>query len=260
MTLMTSFSQIAVTLFALAGPPDVYHAPDRPLDDRIDPAKVTEQEPPPLPEQIILPVPPEFRVATDPGRVPIDPAQFDRVHAAVVSGLRYLVSKQGAGGGWLAGLRAAPTDQPDTPAPVAVAVTALAVKAFAQKDAAILGDARFRAALRLLFSARRDDGSFEGGALTNYVTASVVMALATIDDADYLDELAGAGDWLQPHPWDQGAGMLLVEEAGGIVTDRSGKRAGLYSDGVVASNRALNAEFLRKTEGMDWRIPTERAV
>ena len=61
-------------------------------------------------------------------------------------------------------------------------------------------------------------------------------------------------------PWDQVAGMLLVEEAGGIVTDRSGKRAGLYSDGVVASNRALNAEFLRKTEGMDWRIPTERAV
>ena len=207
MALMTSCSKIAVTLFALAGPPDVYHAPDRPLDDRIDPAKVTEQEPPPLPEQIILPVPPEFRVATDPRRVPIDPALFDRVHAAVVSGLRYLASTQGAGGGWLGGLRAAPTDQPDTPAPVAVAVTALAVKAFAQKDAAILGDARFRAALRLLLSARRDDGSFEGGTLTNYVTASVVMALATIDDDDYLDELAGAGDWLQQHQWDQGEGI-----------------------------------------------------
>ena len=61
-------------------------------------------------------------------------------------------------------------------------------------------------------------------------------------------------------PWDQVAGMLLVEEAGGIVTDRSGKRAGLFSDGIVASNRALNAEFLRKTEGMDWRIPTQRSV
>ncbi len=61
-------------------------------------------------------------------------------------------------------------------------------------------------------------------------------------------------------PWDQVAGMLLIEEAGGIVTDRSGKRANLYSDGLVASNRALNAEFLRKTEGMDWRMPTQRAV
>ena len=61
-------------------------------------------------------------------------------------------------------------------------------------------------------------------------------------------------------PWDQVAGMLLVEEAGGVVTDRSGRRANLYSDGIVASNAALNAEFLRKTEGMDWRMPTERAV
>jgi hypothetical protein len=199
--------QIVVTLSALAGPPDVYHAPDRPLDDRIDPAKVTEQDPPPLTEQIILPVPPEFRVATDPGRVPIDPAQFDRVHAAVERGLRYLASTQGTGGGWLAELRAAPTDQPETPAPVSVAVTALAVKAFAQTDVAILGDARFRAALRHLDAARREDGSFAGGVLSNYVTASVVMALATIDDDDYLDELAGAGDWLQQHQWDQGEGL-----------------------------------------------------
>lgn len=61
-------------------------------------------------------------------------------------------------------------------------------------------------------------------------------------------------------PWDQVAGMLLVEEAGGTVTDRSGRRANLYSDGIVASNSALNAEFLRKTEGMEWRIPTERTV
>ena len=204
---MTPMLQIVVALSALVGPPDVYHAPDRPLDDRIDPAKVTEQEPPPLPERIILPVPPEFRVATDPGRVPVEAAQFDRVRAAVESGLRYLVSTQGAGGGWLAGLRAAPTDQPGTPAPVAVAVTALVIKAFAQTDVGILGDDRFRAALRVLDAARRDDGSFEGGVLANYVTASVVMALATIDDADYLDELAGAGAWLQEHQWDQGEGI-----------------------------------------------------
>jgi hypothetical protein len=204
--------QIVVALLALVGPPDVYQAPDRPLDDRVDPAKVTEQDPPPLPEQIILPVPPEFRVATDPGRVPIDPAQFDRVHAAVERGLRYLASTQGTGGGWLAELRAAPTDQPETPAPVSVAVTALVVKAFAQTDVAILGDARFRAALRHLDAARRDDGSFEGGVLSNYVTASVVMALATLDDDEYLDELAGAGDWLQQHQWDQDEGISARQD------------------------------------------------
>ena len=58
-------------------------------------------------------------------------------------------------------------------------------------------------------------------------------------------------------PWDQVAGVLLVEEAGGIVTDRAGNRAGLYSDGLIASNPTLHAEFMRITEGMAWRRPTQ---
>jgi myo-inositol-1(or 4)-monophosphatase len=58
-------------------------------------------------------------------------------------------------------------------------------------------------------------------------------------------------------PWDQVAGMLLVEEAGGIVTDRNGKRASLYSDGLICSSRSLHAEFLKKTEGMEWRKPRQ---
>ena len=63
----------------------------------------------------------------------------------------------------------------------------------------------------------------------------------------------------QLEPWDQVAGLLLVEEAGGVVTDRTGRRAGLYSDGLVASNAALHAEFMRRTEGMAWRRPTGAA-
>lgn len=59
-------------------------------------------------------------------------------------------------------------------------------------------------------------------------------------------------------PWDQVAGMLLVEEAGGVITDRTGKRAGLYSDGLIASNTALHADFMRLTDGMPWREPTHR--
>ena len=62
----------------------------------------------------------------------------------------------------------------------------------------------------------------------------------------------------QLEPWDQVAGLLLVEEAGGVITDRSGKRAGLYSDGLIASSVTLHAEFLRKTEGFEWRRPTQR--
>ena len=60
----------------------------------------------------------------------------------------------------------------------------------------------------------------------------------------------------QLEPWDQVAGLLLVEEAGGVVTDRTGRRAGLYSDGIVASNRALHSEFMRRTDGLAWREPT----
>ena len=58
-------------------------------------------------------------------------------------------------------------------------------------------------------------------------------------------------------PWDQVAGMLLVEEAGGVITDRNGNRATLYSDGIIASNARLHEEFLRLTEGADWRLPTQ---
>ncbi len=54
-------------------------------------------------------------------------------------------------------------------------------------------------------------------------------------------------------PWDQVAGILLVEEAGGIITDREGKRAGLYSDGLIATNTTLHAEFMSRTDGMAWR-------
>ena len=58
-------------------------------------------------------------------------------------------------------------------------------------------------------------------------------------------------------PWDMVAGILLVEESGGVVTDRNGNRATLYSDGIIASNVDLHDEFLRLTEGADWRQPTK---
>lgn len=60
----------------------------------------------------------------------------------------------------------------------------------------------------------------------------------------------------QLEPWDQVTGLLLVEEAGGVITDRTGKRAGLYSDGLIASNHALHGMFMHITEGHPWRAPT----
>ena len=69
---------------------------------------------------------------------------------------------------------------------------------------------------------------------------------------------AGKTDMYFQHrlsPWDMVAGILLVEEAGGVITDRNGNCATLYSDGIIASNPSLHEEFLRLTEGADWRLP-----
>jgi len=45
------------------------------------------------------------------------------------------------------------------------------------------------------------------------------------------------GFWeLKLNPWDMAAGMLLVEEAGGRVTDRTGRPTDVYTDNIVATN------------------------
>jgi myo-inositol-1(or 4)-monophosphatase len=46
------------------------------------------------------------------------------------------------------------------------------------------------------------------------------------------------------NPWDTAAGILLVEEAGGRVTDFSGNRFRLVSRETLASNGLIHAELL----------------
>jgi myo-inositol-1(or 4)-monophosphatase len=47
------------------------------------------------------------------------------------------------------------------------------------------------------------------------------------------------------HPWDVAAGLLIVREAGGVVTDFSGNEYGMYSPDILASNRNVHAGLLR---------------
>ena len=47
------------------------------------------------------------------------------------------------------------------------------------------------------------------------------------------------------NPWDTAAGILLVEEAGGRVTDFSGHHFQLNSREILASNGLIHAELLR---------------
>jgi len=61
---------------------------------------------------------------------------------------------------------------------------------------------------------------------------------------DLADVAAGRldGFWeLMLAPWDMAAGILLIREAGGIVTDLAGKDAGLQHSGIVAGNAAIQA-------------------
>jgi myo-inositol-1(or 4)-monophosphatase len=45
------------------------------------------------------------------------------------------------------------------------------------------------------------------------------------------------GFWeLKLKPWDMAAGMLLVKEAGGRITDRNGQPTDVYTDSIVATN------------------------
>ena len=58
-------------------------------------------------------------------------------------------------------------------------------------------------------------------------------------------------------PWDIAAGIVLAHEAGGVVTDRNGGPITPSSPNILLSNAALQAEFLRRTEGLPWRNATE---
>ena len=52
------------------------------------------------------------------------------------------------------------------------------------------------------------------------------------------------------YPWDLAAGILLVSEARGVVTDREGNPISVESQGLIASNASLHAEFLAKSQAL----------
>jgi myo-inositol-1(or 4)-monophosphatase len=55
------------------------------------------------------------------------------------------------------------------------------------------------------------------------------------------------------YPWDIAAGILLVEEGGGRITDRDGQPATLLSDSVVAGGPRVHQDFFRLAVGENWR-------
>jgi squalene-hopene/tetraprenyl-beta-curcumene cyclase len=185
----------------------VLHEPDRALDERIAPDHITDSDLPPLPETVVLPKPPTFRLAADTTQVPISEAHYQRAMAAMNRGVAFLKQAQDEKGRWMAGAMAPPTDQPDKPSPVEVAVTAMAIKAIVQHDPEAINEVTIRRALNFVRMAQNDDGTFEGGSLTNYVTSIVVSAFAAIDREGLLKDIAPAVQWLVQSQWDQSEGL-----------------------------------------------------
>jgi myo-inositol-1(or 4)-monophosphatase len=64
------------------------------------------------------------------------------------------------------------------------------------------------------------------------------------------------GFWeLKLKPWDMAAGMLLVEEAGGRVTDRTGQPTDVYTNAIVATNGHIHDTLLGVLSGARNQSP-----
>ena len=205
----------------------IYQPPTKPLDPRIKPEKVTQYDPPPLPQKVVAPHPPVHRTASKAEQVPLSAESFAKAQDAIKRGLEYLRSTQSKSGYWSPKSQAAPTNEPDKPSPVAVAITALALKGFIQQGIDLKQDEKLARALAVLVSARQPDGSFAEGNQANYITSAVVSSLAAVGDTDTHDALVEGLAWLQVNQWEQGEGVSAQQDWFGGAGYGNGQRPDL---------------------------------
>ncbi|MCH8822515.1 MAG: terpene cyclase/mutase family protein [Planctomycetes bacterium] len=247
-----------------------YKTPSKQLDPRIDPEKLTQQDPPALEQQLILPMPANFRIAKLASEVPISVEHWKEVNQSIELGLKYLRANQETTGAWAAHIKATTSNDPNKPSPISVAITALAVKSIIQAQSQSLEDETLQKAIAFIRSAQNDNGSFEGGVLTSYVTSLVVMALASTDEPDFHGEIADATRWLKKTQWDQSEGLSANQDwFGGAGYGKRGRPDlsntqtmldALYESGISpdepAMKRALaflsRAQNLKATNKADW--------
>ena len=79
-----------------ATPPSWQQPPVVPIDQRIDPDRITETPLPPLPNTIHAPMPPSFRIAMEAGDAPVDEDTWIRTVAAIDRGLDFMRTRQEA--------------------------------------------------------------------------------------------------------------------------------------------------------------------
>ena len=119
------------------------------------------------------------------------------IRSSIQRGLASLEATADPRGGWLRG-----TDEPlGRPPEIPIAVSALVLKGVAQFDPDLLEQTSFQKARALIDQALREDGAFEGGLVTNYVTSCVVSALAVIEGPEDPRVQDGVA-WLKKAQWD----------------------------------------------------------
>ena len=173
------------------------------------PAAGAAPAPPAAPAAAIQPLPVVLRIAERASEVPMDAARFERARASVERGLAYLRTAQGPEGGWLEGSATKATDQKKASYAVPSAVTALAVKAFAQAGHVAADDRTAARAMAFLRTHTGLGGAFEpdpSSGMGTYVASTLLMALAAQQDDALSEQVAQVRGWLREVQWDQAEG------------------------------------------------------
>lgn len=226
------------------------------------------------------PPPPVIRrVTTNANLIPIAPVTFAHALEAIDKGILFLKSSQSANGGWMEGVSAAPTatlpangaansggqvppagatnaNQSPVNSAASSAVTALVVRAFAQRGLSIQSDAALdRAATRLVNLVTGKNG-FEPdatGGMATYVASCTAMGLAALQEAKYEKTLAAALAWIRESQWDEGEGIAPTQDWYGGVGYGSKGRPDL-------SNTQLMLDALHESNATAKDASVERAV
>ena len=190
--------------------------PTIPLDSRVAKSKVTEQSLPALPNVVAQPLPAIHRISRTASEVPCAAKTWADARHAIDLGLARLRSTQDSSGGWMVAKTATGTDQKKPSLAAATAVTALALKAFAQTDQTPANDptakkardfVRERVGGNAIASNASAFNPDPDGGLANYVASAVTSGLAAVDDPSDRPLIEVSVEWLTRQQWDQSEGV-----------------------------------------------------
>lgn len=207
--------------------------PPAPLDARIDASRMTTLPPPHIEAEgsaVRAPAPqPVLRIARDAHAAGVDAATYAKAREAIAAGLALLARTQTSRGTWFEQEEVTPTDMDPRKRASSIAVTAMALKAFAQAEGT--GDAeaskRARTAVdRALIDPKTLTLIGEGG-IGNYVMSAVASGLAAVGDPDAKSGAMRAIAWLREAQWDESEGVTKTADWYGGAGYGNGKRPDL---------------------------------